>query len=145
MSAGLAVAVAAEHGADTGDAALAVAALPEPIDWAVLEGLRALQAEGDPDIVAEFIALFLDEAPPLLVAMRAGVTAGHADAVTRAAHSLKASSANMGAQQMAALCAALEHQGRSGAMDGAAVVLAQLEDEWERVAAALETERRGRI
>jgi signal transduction histidine kinase/DNA-binding response OmpR family regulator/HPt (histidine-containing phosphotransfer) domain-containing protein len=133
------------HVAGDGHAPLAVDALPEPIDRAALEGLRALQAEGEPDVVAEFIALFVEEAPPLLAAIRAGIMAGDADAVRRAAHSLKSGSANMGAHRMAALCAALEHQGRSGSLDGAAVVVAQLEREWERVTAALATkqERKG--
>jgi CheY-like chemotaxis protein/HPt (histidine-containing phosphotransfer) domain-containing protein len=109
----------------------------EPIDRAVLEGLRELQVPGEPDLVAEFIRLFRDETPPLLAALRAGVGQGQADQVKKAAHTLKSSSANLGAHQMAALCAELEQRGRSGALEGTPAVLAQLEQELERVSQAL--------
>ena len=109
----------------------------EPIDRAVLEGLRELQVPGEPDLVAEFIRLFRDETPPLLAALRAGVGQGQADQVRKAAHTLKSSSANLGAHQMAALCAELEQRGRSGALEGTPALLAQLEQELERVSQAL--------
>jgi HPt (histidine-containing phosphotransfer) domain-containing protein len=129
------------HIAGKGDAPLLADTRPAPIDRAVLEALRDLQGEGEPDVVAEFIALFLDEAPPLLAAIRGGVTEGSADTVTKAAHRLKSASANMGASRMAALCAELEHQGWSGTVNSATVVVAQLEREWERVVVALDAER----
>jgi CheY-like chemotaxis protein/HPt (histidine-containing phosphotransfer) domain-containing protein len=109
----------------------------EPIDRAVLEGLRELQVPGEPDLVAEFIRLFKDETPPLLAALRAGVGQGQADQVKKAAHTLKSSSANLGAHQMAAVCAELEQRGRSGALEGTPALLAQLEQELERVSQAL--------
>jgi len=118
--------------------------LSEPLDRAVLAGLRELQVAGEPDVVAQFITLFVDEAPPLIAAIRAGMMAGDTAAVRRAAHSLKSGSADMGAQHMAVLCAELEQRGRSGSLDGAETLVAQLEDEWERVAAALAAEQRGR-
>jgi HPt (histidine-containing phosphotransfer) domain-containing protein len=40
---------------------------------------------------------------------------------------------------MAALCAELEQRGRSGALEGTPVLLAQLEQELERVSQALAT------
>jgi HPt (histidine-containing phosphotransfer) domain-containing protein len=43
-------------------------------------------------------------------------TAGGADSVRQAAHSLKSSSAKLRAHQLAALCAELEQRGRSGAI-----------------------------
>jgi HPt (histidine-containing phosphotransfer) domain-containing protein len=125
----------------TGDATPLVDTLPEPVDQAVLAGLRDLQVEGEPDVVAEFIAVFLDEAPPLLTAIRTGVTEGNAETVKRAAHTLRSGSANLGAHQMAGLCAELEKRGRSGMVEGSEVVLAQLEGEWLRVAAALTAEQ----
>jgi len=115
----------------------APAALAEPIDRAVLEGLRELQVPGEPDLVAEFIRLFRDETPPLLEALRAGVGQGQADKVKKAAHTLKSTSANLGAHQMATLCAELEQRGRSGALEGTPALLAQLEQELERVSQAL--------
>jgi CheY-like chemotaxis protein/HPt (histidine-containing phosphotransfer) domain-containing protein len=141
MTTGRAVAVGDGHIAGKGDAPLLADTRPAPIVRAVLEALRDLQGEGEPDVVAEFIALFLDEAPPLLAAIRGGVTEGSADTVTKAAHRLKSASANMGASRMAALCAELEHQGWSGTVNSATVVVAQLEREWERVVVALDAER----
>ena len=57
------------------------------------------------------------------------------------AHTIKGSSANMGALRMSELCRQLELVGRSGRLDGVAERLVQLEAEYEQVKAALQAER----
>ncbi|HRD90574.1 MAG TPA: Hpt domain-containing protein [Accumulibacter sp.] len=61
----------------------------------------------------------------------------------KTAHALKSSSANVGAEPLAALCKALEMLGRQESVDGASVLLAAAETELTRVLAALR-EQRGR-
>jgi signal transduction histidine kinase/DNA-binding response OmpR family regulator/HPt (histidine-containing phosphotransfer) domain-containing protein len=128
------VPVAATGADSNGDGA---AVLPEPIDRSVLDSLRELQIPGEPDLVAEFVRLFHDETPPLVAALRAGVSDGEADAIRRAAHTLKSSSANLGALHMSAISAKLEQKGRSGELEGTPALLSELEREFDRVAQAL--------
>ena len=81
------------------------------VDLSVLFGLRELQEEGKPDILNELIELYLTDVPPQLAALREAVEAGDAHAVERISHTLKGSSANMGAVRMEALCTELEEMG----------------------------------
>ncbi|HMA37007.1 MAG TPA: response regulator, partial [Chloroflexia bacterium] len=127
----------AEHAAAPVPAPAAPAAAA-PIDEDVLANLRRdLQVEGEADIVQELIGLFVEGTPPLLVAMRDALAAGNAEQLQRAAHNLKGSSSNLGARPLADYCARLEKSGRSGALDGADAILAELEEEFARVCRAL--------
>jgi HPt (histidine-containing phosphotransfer) domain-containing protein len=58
----------------------------------------------------------------------------------RAAHSLKSSSDNLGALALSGLCAELEAMCRMERMEGAPALVAAIEDEYDRVRAALELE-----
>lgn len=59
------------------------------------------------------------------------------DALRQAAHSLKSSSANVGARAFSALCTDLEHHGRDGQMTSAARLGAALDHAWQSVQEAL--------
>jgi PAS domain S-box-containing protein len=104
------------------------------IDTAVLEGLSA----GMEEVVPELIDIYFDGALKLLADMRQAVAQGDASLLTRAAHTLKPSSASLGAIPLATLCEELEAMGRAGALESAAEKLAQVEAEYRRVKTALE-------
>ncbi len=70
----------------------------------------------DLEFVDELVDTFLDDAGTQLAAMRAAVTAGDVEALVRPVHSLKSSSANVGAAALAEACRALEADARSGAV-----------------------------
>ncbi len=106
----------------------------------MLAGLRELQEEGEPDIVAELAELFLEDVPPRLKALRDAVEGGEAHSVQRVAHVLKGSCGNMGASRMATLSAQLQEVGASGDLAGAPQLLERLEEEFGRVRPALEAE-----
>jgi two-component system sensor histidine kinase/response regulator len=57
----------------------------------------------------------------------------------KAAHALKSSSANVGAEHLAALCKELEALGRKATVDGARTLLMDVESELPRVLATLQT------
>ena len=116
-------------------------AQPEPIDWSVLNGLREYQVEGEPDLVQELVEMYQTEAPTLLSALREAVANGDAEKLRHTAHTLKGTSNNLGVKQVAVLSAELEKKGRSGSVAGAAEVLAQLEQEYERACQALDAKR----
>jgi HPt (histidine-containing phosphotransfer) domain-containing protein len=120
------------------------AADPEAaIDWAVLNGIREFQAEGEPDLVQELISLFRRETPPLLEAIRAAIGEGDAVKLRKAAHSLKGQSANLGLRRVAALSAEIEKKGMNGTVEGAAALLTQLEAAYEWACRALEAGQGG--
>jgi PAS domain S-box-containing protein len=115
---------------------------PATIDWAVVEGLRALQEEGEPDFVQEMIDLYLANTPSLIAAMHQALAQDQPEALKDAAHTLKGNSSSLGARQMGVLSLDLEKIGRSATVKGAEALLAELENEFERVRRALQSRPR---
>jgi HPt (histidine-containing phosphotransfer) domain-containing protein len=111
------------------------------IDRALMENLIELM-DGDTDMVIEVIDLFLEDAPHQIEAIFAGVENRDPASVARAAHSLKGSSANVGARGLWGVCANLEVRGRNGSVAGVEGVCASLRREFDAVRAALADERR---
>jgi CheY-like chemotaxis protein len=74
---------------------------------------------GDEGFVSDLIEQFVTEAPDLVAAMRAGLDAGDADGVRRAAHTLKSNAATFGANELAAVCASLEDAAKRGELGDA--------------------------
>lgn len=107
------------------------------LDTAVLEGL-ADSVGGDRGFVVELIDAYLADSAEQVGAIEAAVTAGDAAAIVRPAHTLKSSSATLGAARIASAARALEVAGRSGALDEAARDTARtIRLEWEAATAAL--------
>jgi HPt (histidine-containing phosphotransfer) domain-containing protein len=90
------------------------------VDRGVLERLATDLGDGDYTIVAELIDVFLADTPQMLAEIRAALAASAAVVVQRAAHSIKASSASLGAQPLVGACSMLEALARDGHLaDGA--------------------------
>jgi PAS domain S-box-containing protein len=106
---------------------------PATLDWAVLDELRMLQEEGEPDFVQETVSLYLADTPALIESMRQAVSRGDAAALRLAAHTLKGDSNSLGAKKMGVISLDLEKMGRSGTMEEAGSLLVELEQEFERV------------
>jgi CheY-like chemotaxis protein len=112
----------------------------DSIDHSVLQGLRELQEEGEPDILKELIELFLEDVPLHFKALREAGERDDAQSVERTAHTLKGSCGNLGAVRMVAICAELEEIGRSGDLAPAPALTFRLGAEFGRVRAVLEKE-----
>lgn len=110
------------------------------IDQSVLAGLRELQDEGDPDIVAEVGGLFLKHSPDKVKAILVAAEKQDAKALQLAAHSLKSSSAYIGAMRLSSLAKDLEMKGRSGCLDGAKEGAQKLQEEFDLAMRAIEVE-----
>jgi len=87
---------------------------------------------GDREFLAELFDTFTAEAPALLAAIEGGVAAGDAAALRHAAHTLKSTSASLGALPLSDLSKELEQAGRTGeiaAIAGRVQALRQLVEE----------------
>jgi len=84
------------------------------LDPVVLSGMRGLQEEGEPDLVAELVDLFMSTTPALLDSMREAADVGDTSRLRQLAHSLKGSCRNIGAASMANLCQVMETAAGAG-------------------------------
>jgi HPt (histidine-containing phosphotransfer) domain-containing protein len=110
------------------------------LDTTALETIRALGGAQTPDLLEQIVRLYLEGAPELMASIRTGLAAANNDQVRVAAHSLKSSSANVGAAVLAELCKRLEIAARANALATDAPALREVEAEYERVCIALQHE-----
>jgi CheY-like chemotaxis protein/HPt (histidine-containing phosphotransfer) domain-containing protein len=108
-----------------------------PIDEAALDAIRAMEQNGSPGLTARLIDVYLKSSPELVESMRHAVENEDAQTIERSAHSLKSSSATLGALGLAELCKQLETIGREAATSQAAEVFERLYKEFNRVRRAL--------
>lgn len=92
---------------------------------------------GDDDLLDELVELFPAEGAKQLAAIRAAVESEDAEAMTRAAHTLKSSARLIGAESLADRALIVETLGRSSTTGEAARALPDLERELGRVVEAL--------
>jgi len=109
-----------------------------PLDPTVLANLRKLEDATGATILPQLLASFAAVTPPRLAALRDAIAAGDSSQVQLGAHTLKGSSANLGAQRMAQLCGDLELLGQTSDLAHAAGILANIDMEFVRVRTALE-------
>lgn len=105
-----------------------------------LERLRSVFGERAPQTLAEIINAYLKEAPERLEQIRQAQEQAQALPLYRAAHTLKSSSALLGAIQLAQLCQQLESSAQAGDLSSTKNLVLCLEAEYNRVKAALESE-----
>ena len=114
----------------------------EPCGVAVLapgpvERLREMGRALGHEVPRRILELFLEDAGSRLRDLQRSLASGDAPAVERAAHSLKGSSANLGATDFADLCHELERRGGRRELAGTEEGLSALEVEFARVEAAM--------
>ncbi len=114
------------------------------LDQMILENIRALQKEGEPSLIEKIIAIYLQTTPKLLQELRQAIDTSDADAMRKVAHSLKSSSANVGAVKLSELCKEVETLGKAGLIKGAGMVVANIEREYQQVEKSLMLEMQGR-
>jgi len=105
----------------------------EPIDTAS----ALARVEGDVGLLKELVVLFLKDLPEMLTNLREAVTAGDASAIECAAHKLKGSVGNFGAQPAFKAALKLEALGRDGSLSEAEPAYAELENEIKRLKSAM--------
>jgi histidine phosphotransfer protein HptB len=109
----------------------------EPIlDTGVLAELR--ESVGDDDeFVADLAATYVGEGREHFAAMESAAAAGDAAAIVRPAHTLKSSSAALGALRIAEIARQIEFAGRGGETDRLMPLLEDARAAWTETLAAM--------
>ena len=108
------------------------------------EALARLERFGGRKLLHEMIALYLRSAPARLSAAESGIAAGDAVAAENALHSLKSSSAQLGALRLSRLCEEGETIARAGQPASLASLLRASREELSLVEEWLNAVRAGR-
>jgi PAS domain S-box-containing protein len=112
------------------------------IDPNALQTLRSLQHLGKPDLLERVIRIYLEDSLRLLEELRDARNKGDAALMKRQAHSLKSSSANVGAMRLSQLCRELERLEPDQAAGRTQGILSQIETEYRQVRSELAQELR---
>jgi CheY-like chemotaxis protein/HPt (histidine-containing phosphotransfer) domain-containing protein len=95
------------------------------------------RVEGDQELLAEMINLFVEDAPNLLASMRDALQKGDLLLLERSAHSLKGAASNLSAQPAAAAAQQLEKDAKQANAESAKASLLAVEKEVDRLLPAL--------
>jgi len=124
------------------EASAAPPALP-PVDYSVLDDLRAALGERGEEVYRELIDLFLGDAPISFGGMEAALVGREAELFARAAHRLRGSASSFGAQRLIELCTEAEELGWANDLPAAAPMVPLVREELTRVELALRGELTG--
>jgi CheY-like chemotaxis protein len=103
--------------------------------------LAQLQEElGGAEALRQVIATFLEGTPRFLGGLRAAASRGDASGMQQVAHTLRSTSAMLGATALAAQCAELEHLSRAGIVPDAVSRVAAIDALYHALTLALKTE-----
>jgi HPt (histidine-containing phosphotransfer) domain-containing protein len=101
---------------------------PPPIDLAA-----SLERAGDPDFWQVLVDAYFDETAKRIAELQLAAASGDIATFTRAAHTIKGSSAELLAEPLRELAYALEQLGKTGSIEGYEPQLAQLQREFARL------------
>jgi len=110
------------------------------LDQKRLDMIRAMQRPGRPNVLDKIITLYQENSPAVLRSIRQAITEKDGESLCEAAHSLKSSSANLGATHLFSLCKKLEEMGRVEQLEGAGELLERLESRFQEVVLLLSAE-----
>jgi len=112
----------------------------EALDREVLEQLGKVQTNGKPELLARVINVYLVESPKLMKKLRQAVEAADGAGIASFAHSLKSSSANVGARALSGYFTEMESLARRADVRQACELFGRVEGEHRKVQTALAAE-----
>ncbi len=109
------------------------------LDSEAIENLRALGDEMDDDsFLKEVIDIYLSDTPKRIDEIKECLASADAVRLTRAAHSIKGASANLGAQKVIEIAKHIEEKSRRESLEDLEGDIAELVTQFEEVKIALE-------
>lgn len=107
------------------------------IDPQAIENLRALNPDDNDEFLREIVNIYLEDTPLRIKELDESLVAKDIGKFTRAAHSIKGSSSNLGAAIVRNVAEKIEHDSRAKGLEGADALIAQLKQEYARAEAEL--------
>ena len=105
----------------------------ESVNREYIKRICALQQPGGPDLVRKVLDTYFSGTPCQLDSIRKAIAEGNPAGIIQPAHTLKSSSANLGALYLADLCNKLEGLGRAGTLAGTAELSGKIEAVYDKV------------
>lgn len=99
----------------------------------LLNQIQSLDATGGHKLVHKILRAFLESADGYIHQLEQAIVNGDADGIRRSAHTLKSSSANIGAESLSALFKQLEAYGQSGELAHAELLSEGLKQHYQQV------------
>jgi HPt (histidine-containing phosphotransfer) domain-containing protein len=113
-----------------------MAELPH-IDPEAIKNLRALNLGDNDEFLREIIGIFLEDTPQRIAELYQSLAANDVPTFTRAAHSIKGSSSNLGTLRLREIAEKLEHDARKTGLGEIAADVAALKIQFAEVQVAL--------
>ncbi len=110
---------------------------------AAIQALRDLSPDGSQEFLRELIAIYLADAPKQLTQLEDALSRQDAAVATRAAHTLKGSASNFGAEQLVRMAHEMEAACKTNNLAAAASALPGLKKHFAQVIEALQTTAAG--
>lgn len=108
------------------------------VDPQALLAIAHLQRSAKPDLLTRIVSLFQSETPTAIASLHSALESGDLPTERFAAHSLKSTSACLGAQAWSDQCRDPERAARDGNFPACVALADSLEDSYEQVAEALD-------
>ena len=115
--------------------------MPEPtvLNPESIAALRDLNPGDNDEFLREIAGIFLEDTPNRIAELDQSLAAGDVAKFTRAAHSIKGSSSNLGATALQAVCEDLERRARAEGLAAVSDLVAQVKAEFAGTQVALKT------
>jgi histidine phosphotransfer protein HptB len=107
------------------------------IDLEAISNLRELNPGDNGEFLREIVSIYVEDTPKRIAELKSCLASGDVVTFTRAAHTIKGSSANVGAQVLKGIAERLEFISRKEGLGGVSGMIAEVEAEFERVKAEL--------
>ncbi len=115
------------------------------IDLDAIENLRSLNPGDNDEFLGEIVHIFLADTPQRIAELEQSLTAADVAKFARAAHSIKGSSANLGAVALRAVAEKLEHQSRKEGLNDVGPMLLEIKSQFAQAQVALEKTSGGEV
>ena len=103
---------------------------PPTLDRSAIDELRELVDEDTPDFLTDLLDSFLTDARQYLAALESSNQAGDTAGVMAASHTLKSSSANLGAMKLSEFCSQIEAISRMHSLSGVPPLIQAAQNEF---------------
>ncbi|MBC8413406.1 MAG: response regulator [Nitrospira sp.] len=110
----------------------------EILEMNKLNRIRAINRDSMGDIVPKILHMYCNDSASIVSSLTNAVSSADSAMTRSLAHSLKASSGNVGAIRLASICKQLENCARTGSMSEAGAIMSIIEQEYEKACSAMQ-------